>query len=126
MRQFRIQVMAIRIDGSTNNDIGLDRLENPDVPGTNRNVISGNGINGVLITNNSNETKVLGNFIGTNSAGNTAIPNGQTTADPMVINGGIGVEIQNSSNNIIGRNTPGEENTISGNLVDGIRMTGDC
>ncbi|WP_413167044.1 DUF4347 domain-containing protein [Capilliphycus salinus ALCB114379] len=115
---------GIRIDGSTNNDIGLDRLENPDVAGTNPNVISGNGINGVLITNNSTDNKVLGNFIGTNAAGNTAIPNGETTEDPAVINGGIGVEIINSSNNIIGRNTAGEQNTISGNLVDGIRITG--
>ncbi|MEA5538203.1 DUF4347 domain-containing protein [Limnoraphis robusta Tam1] len=115
---------GIRIDGSTNNDIGLDRVENPDVPGTNRNVISGNGINGVLIANSSNETKVLGNLIGTNGAGNVAIPNGEQTDDPAVINGGIGVEIRNSSNNIIGRKTPGEQNTISGNLVDGIRITG--
>ena len=113
---------GIRIDGSTNNDIGLDRLENPEIAGTNPNVISGNGINGVLITNSSNETKVLGNFIGTNAAGNAAIPNGEATDDPAVINGGIGVEIRNSSNNIIGRNTPGEQNTISGNLVDGIRI----
>lgn len=115
---------GIRIDGSTNNDIGLDRVENPDITGPNRNVISGNGINGVLIANSSNETKVLGNLIGTNGAGNTAIPNGEPSDDPAVINGGIGVEVRNSSNNIIGRNTPGEQNTISGNLVDGIRITG--
>ncbi|MEB3278588.1 MAG: DUF4347 domain-containing protein [Lyngbya sp.] len=115
---------GIRIDGSTNNDIGLDRVENPDLLGTERNVISGNGINGVLITNAATGNKVLGNLMGTNAAGNAAIPNGETTDDPTVINGGIGVEIQNSSSNIIGRSTPGEENTISGNLVDGIRITG--
>ena len=57
-------------------------------------------------------TKVAGNNIGINAAGNTAVPN---------ING---VFIDNSFSNIIGGSTPGERNTISGSTNAGVAIDG--
>jgi titin len=76
-----------------------------------RNVISGNGLNGINITGpTANGNQVQGNFIGTNAAGNAAVPNGS-----------IGVTIQSSSNTI-GGTTPGARNVISGNTLQGVRL----
>jgi hypothetical protein len=74
-----------------------------------RNVISGNdGDAGVFIGNASGNT-VLGNYIGLNAAGNSAIPNS-----------GAGVFIDNGANN----NTIGGAagNFISGNSAFGVRI----
>ncbi|MEL7035518.1 MAG: DUF4347 domain-containing protein [Cyanobacteria bacterium J06592_8] len=117
---------GVLIDASINNDIGFNRIENPEVTGTERNVISGNQANGILITNGSTGNQILGNLIGINAGGNTAIPNGSLTIDdPPELVGGIGIEIQNSANNIIGRNGLAEDNIISGNLAEGILIRGE-
>jgi CSLREA domain-containing protein/uncharacterized repeat protein (TIGR01451 family) len=77
-----------------------------------RNVISGNLGNGVLILNGgASANQVLGNYIGTNATGTVA-----------VANLGDGISIIASPNNIIGGSTPGAGNVISGN-ANGIHIT---
>ncbi len=83
-----------------------------------RNVISGNTGDGILIGRPSNanccsssSNTVKGNLIGTDVTG---------TAD--LGNGGTGVVIRDSPNNIIGGTMAGERNVISGNNASGIRL----
>ncbi len=75
-----------------------------------RNVISGNGQQGIDI--NSDSTVVKGNYIGLDPTGANARANGQA-----------GIKIQSSSNTI-GGTTAGEINIISGNSGAGIRFDG--
>ncbi len=77
-----------------------------------RNVISGNGQNGVKISGSSGSSQVLGNYIGTNAAGNAALGN--------TANG-----VENSGGNLtIGGATVSARNVISGNLGSGVLITG--
>ncbi len=73
-----------------------------------RNLISGNVGNGVLISN-ATGNRVQGNFIGTDVTGTVALGN---TID--------GVGISSASNNTIGGATAGERNVISGNVRVGV------
>ena len=68
------------------------------------NVISANGLDGILIASNSAGNLVEGNLIGTDVSGTQTIPNL-----------GNGVEISGSVANTIGGTTPGASNLISGN-----------
>jgi hypothetical protein len=78
------------------------------------NLISGNGGNGVVF-DATNANYVQHNFIGTDQTGLTAI-----------FNSGDGVLIQRgSSQNLIGGNSPGAANLISGNLQSGVEIHGD-
>jgi hypothetical protein len=72
-----------------------------------RNVISGNDLHGVEMTNGAIGNSVQGNFIGTNAAGTAAIGNSFQ-----------GVLIS-TSNNLVGGITPGARNIISGNSNGG-------
>jgi hypothetical protein len=76
-----------------------------------RNVISGNLVDGVGISGPGTATNaVAGNYIGTNAAGTAALGNG-----------GDGIFLgASASGNVIGGNTPGTRNVISGNAHDGI------
>ncbi|MFA6528525.1 MAG: Ig-like domain-containing protein [Candidatus Gracilibacteria bacterium] len=75
------------------------------------NVISGNTNWGIEI---QSSTTVKGNKIGTNPAGNIAIPNGQ------------GIIFQNfGSTAVIGENSANGRNIISGNSTHGINITGN-
>ncbi len=96
---------GIRLTNSSNNVIG-------GVTAAARNVISGNGTDGLEINGNGNV--VQGNYIGTNAAGTVEIRNGQR-----------GVHIPSSlhANNVIGGTAPGAGNLISGN-DEGIRDEG--
>ncbi len=80
------------------------------------NVISGNAGSGVAILPNSftiaQGSLLLGNRIGTDTTGTTA-----------VANGGSGVSVHNSSNTTIGGSVAG--NLISGNAADGILIFND-
>ena len=70
-----------------------------------RNVISGNGTNGVQITGSgATGNVVIGNYIGTSSTGNAAVPNAN---DGVFLNG--------APNNTIGGSLAGQRNIISGN-----------
>jgi titin len=94
--------------GAKNNVIGGDTPEE-------RNLISGNGENGVLIEGEGTENNtVSGNYIGTDVNGTAALANGEH-----------GVVIRESAQgNTIGGSNAGEGNLISGNTNDGVRISG--
>ncbi len=95
-------VTGVSIDGSSSNTIG----------GTNSggsNVISGDGFAGVQIFNEANSNVVLGNLIGTDVSGRSAILNF------------YGISINSAYKNTIGGTAAGAHNVISGNST-GIQM----
>ena len=75
-----------------------------------RNVISGNSVVGVDIDGSDN--KVLGNLIGTNATGISAVPNF------------VGVFVNDSSSNVIGSGEAGGGNLISGNADSAVVVMG--
>ena len=78
-----------------------------------RNIISGNGADGVEIYGlGANQNTVLGNYIGTDVTGTHALANG---AHGVII-------IDSASNNTIGGTASGAGNVISGNALRGIRI----
>jgi uncharacterized repeat protein (TIGR01451 family)/CSLREA domain-containing protein len=79
------------------------------------NVISGNGIHGVLVSSitGGGPTRVFGNKIGTDITGTIAIPNG------------TGVQVVNAPDTVIGGATSGDGNLISGNTGDGVLFAND-
>ena len=81
-----------------------------------RNVISGNAWSGVQVTGlGTNYNIIKGNFIGTDLAGTSSLPNG---------NDGV-VLVAGARWNSIGGTLPGEGNVISGNLWSGVSIFGD-
>ena len=88
---------------SDNNIIGGDTAEE-------RNLISGNVRDGVVINLGATGNQVIGNYIGLGADGDTAVGNG---GDGVVIEGG-------ASGNFIGGPNPGEGNVISANGDEGI------
>ncbi|MGB7347544.1 MAG: LamG-like jellyroll fold domain-containing protein, partial [Pirellulaceae bacterium] len=97
------------MDGAANNTIGGAS------PGQ-RNVISGNSSDGVLIESDNNT--VVGNFIGTDALGTSALGNQ-----------GNGVLVLDASGVVVGTDSDGnndfaEGNVISGNTLDGVLIAG--
>ena len=90
-------------DGAQNNTIGGSLAD--------RNVISGNGDNGVLLADATTTGNLIqGNFIGTNATASGALPNAAN-----------GVDIQTgASNNTIGGTTHETKNVISLNVARGV------
>ena len=80
-----------------------------------RNVISGNRDGGVRST--SDDLSVQGNFIGTSSGGNAAVPNG---GDGVLMDG----EFFSAASNTVGDGTTAGRNVISGNAGHGVEITG--
>ncbi len=79
-----------------------------------RNVISGNGRDGVLIHSpDAAGNLVHGNFIGTDAAGTLDLGNSSR-----------GVEIISAPNNIVGGAVAGARNVVSGNDTGGVRIVG--
>jgi hypothetical protein len=80
-----------------------------------RNVISGNGQDGVAILGGGGTANVVaGNFIGTSSSGTAALPNGVE-----------GIEIfLGATRNTVGGATVAARNVISGNSGDGVGIDG--
>ena len=95
--------------GATENEIGGEVVGQ-------RNVIAGNGRDGVVIAKaGTDENIIAGNYIGIGSDGSTAIPNGEH-----------GVEItEEAESNVVGGATDGERNVISGNTSSGVRISGE-
>ena len=89
--------------GAENNTIGGSSVGE-------RNVISGNNNDGVEIWSNGNS--IIGNYIGTNAAGDAPLPNW------------TGVAVLDADNNIIGGPNEGERNVISGNDYGGVLLVG--
>src|SRR5262249_43621821 len=100
--------IGVRVDlGASNNVIGGP---NP----ADRNLISGNTNNGVVLSGTGTQfNAVFGNYIGTNAAGTAAL-GGQ--------NVGVFAEAS-ASNNFIGGVEPGLGNVIGGNAVAGVELT---
>ncbi len=97
-------VAGIRLEGVNNIIGGTSAAE--------RNVISGNS-SGITIGNASaTGNQILGNFIGTDATGNTALANS------------YGVWITAGTSNIIGGTVSGAGNVISGNTQNGVYLTG--
>ncbi len=76
-----------------------------------RNLISGNGFNGVSISDNREEELVQGNYIGTDLTGTAKIPNGRN-----------GVQIESATQVTIGGTAAGAGNLVSGNSGDGVMI----
>jgi len=93
---------GVNINIGRNNLIGGPGIDD-------RNVISGNGAEGVLVFGSDNE--VYGNAIGTSFDGSTVLGNG-----------GPGVSLFGEGNNEIGGVGEGEGNIIAGNAGDGIAV----
>jgi gliding motility-associated-like protein len=96
---------GIDLTGSSNNTIGGLTLAD-------RNVISGNTQSGIMVEALSTNNTISGNFIGTNAAGTAALGNGQN-----------GIQVDNSSGNILGSSALAGKNVISGNKESGIKIT---
>ena len=100
-----------------NGHSGIDLLNSPNnrIGGTTpaaRNVISGNGGTGIeLLGSQSLGNTVVGNFVGVDSTGVSALANN-----------GDGILLSDAHNNVIG--APGGANIVSGNRGDGIALTG--
>lgn len=74
-----------------------------------KNLVSGNGSYGIRI--DGTNTKIIGNYIGTNAFGTAAISNGN------------GIYNGSGGNHQIGGNSAGERNIVSGNGTYGIRLS---
>jgi titin len=80
-----------------------------------RNVISGNGLQGILVSDPGTVGNVIaGNYVGLNPAGTAALPNGWA-----------GVEIAGGAqSNLLGGLVAGAGNVISGNTLQGVDVDG--
>lgn len=76
-----------------------------------RNIVSGNGSNGIYIS--ANGQLIINNYIGIGSDGTTQIGNGSN-----------GIEVLDSSNNTIGGDALNLANIIAGNGGDGVSISG--
>lgn len=100
---------GIRIDGASGNLIG-------GLTPSQANVLSGNGGNGVTLTNaGTSLNTVQGNLIGVAADGTTALGNG---IDGVAIGEG-------ATSNLVGGVTASEWNTIAFNDFKGVEVTGD-
>ncbi|MDB9514810.1 hypothetical protein PN499_26770 [Kamptonema animale CS-326] len=98
-----VQIYTAGVTGPQNNLIGGSAAAE-------RNIISGNRAQGVIIFNTtSTNNSVIGNYIGTDASGTVDRGNGLD-----------GVFIQNAPNNIIGGSNVGDRNIISGNNRFGV------
>ncbi len=80
------------------------------------NVISGNGLSGIDISDGSTGITILGNFIGTDAAGTAAKGNAQY---------GITANVALTIGGLTAMPGTGAGNVISGNTLDGIRIFGN-
>lgn len=99
--------------GLTNKGNGINMRNGAQSNVIGDNVISGNNVNGVLLSEGSSFNQIRANRIGTNSAGTAALPNGQ---HGVMLSGGSG-------SNAVGGNSAVDRNIISGNALNGILLT---
>jgi photosystem II stability/assembly factor-like uncharacterized protein len=96
-----LSINAIEVAATVNNTIGGTSVSM-------RNIISGNDAYGVAISDAVTGTQVQGNYIGTNLAGTGALANG------------YGVIITQAVGTVVGGESSGARNIISGNNLTGI------
>ena len=104
--------------GNADNGIHLSSSNNNIIGGStaaDRNVFAGNANENIRISKSSNNI-ILGNYIGTDKTGQTAIG---TSNIGILVSGDPG-----SANNIIGGTNPGEANIIVGHTSEGILLEG--
>lgn len=101
----------IAIDGSGWIDLGLQFHAGSDGSTVRGLVIQGFDVNGISLDSSSGH-RIVGNYIGTDIAGTSAVGNH------------IGINLWNSSNNTIGGSLTAERNLISGNTDVGIVAAG--
>ena len=122
---------AVNTAGNSDNAVILIELNGAGAGASTNGLILGNGSagstirgltinrfpgNGIVVQSNANT--IVGNFIGTNPAGTTRMPNGTFPSS------GDGILIQNASNNIIGTAAPADRNIVSGNAINGVHIVG--
>ena len=78
-----------------------------------RNLISGNGADGIDVVAGSTGTMIGGNYIGTDQTGTLALGNA-----------GFGLSIDSAPGTTIGGTAQGAGNVISGNMLSGLSITG--
>jgi uncharacterized protein (TIGR03437 family) len=100
---------GVRIEVGTSNVIG-------GASAAARNVISGNGLSGVIIGAGAAANRVEGNFIGTDASGARSLGNNGSG----VIIGFVGT----ATNNVVGGTAAGTRNVISGNTGSGVVLQG--
>jgi CSLREA domain-containing protein len=83
-----------------------------------RNIISGNGWNGIHIFGPTAGTRVQGNLIGTAVDGTTALGNGLAGS----LNLDSGIDVSRAEGTLIGGTAPGAANTIAYSHGDGVRV----
>ncbi|HLL76958.1 MAG TPA: LamG-like jellyroll fold domain-containing protein, partial [Pyrinomonadaceae bacterium] len=97
---------GVRITNSDNNLIGTTTPAG-------RNLISGNNETAVFLESGSNGNLIRNNYLGTNAAGTSAVPNVSA-----------GISIGFDSGNTIGGTNAAARNVISGNGGDGVKING--
>lgn len=100
---------------ASNNTVGGTTGTTPDGPCTGAcNLVSGNGYNGIGVWHaGAPNNTIIGNFVGVTAAGSWVIRNAN-----------IGVEINESADNIVGGTTANSRNILSGNAGAGVFITG--
>lgn len=114
---FGTDVTGTIADGNTQDGIALDNVTGGTIGSTtlaNRNILSANGQAGVELVNGTNGVSVIGNYIGTDFAGTSALGNI-----------GRGVAIWGATGNTIGGTNANERNIISGNTGVGVEIDDD-
>ncbi len=93
------------------NSVGIEIVSNGNTIGGTvsaaRNIVSGNGNDGVKLDSTASGNLLLGNYVGTSADGTTAVANK------------VGLEIAGTANTI-GGTAPGTRNLFSGNSTDGL------
>ena len=97
---------GVRLDGASNYTIGGTAAGAG-------NVISANSGNGIQVLDGATATVIVGDLIGTDKTGATALGNGQS-----------GVYLNNVGGNTVGGTTTAARNVISGNTGDGVLISG--
>jgi titin len=100
------------VDGISLHD-GVASVTIGGLANTARNIISGNGSQGVEIESGSNGNLVQGNFVGTDVNGTAKLGNIRD-----------GIIIGNSANNFVGGTRQGAGNLVSGNGIQGVEVYG--
>ncbi len=112
-----IDADGVTARGNGASGVDVNNVGNNTVGGTgaaDRNVISGNGGDGVLIEGTSaGSNQISGNYVGVDAAGVMRVPNS-----------GDGIGIEDAPSNMIGGTTAGARNLLSGNNGAGIYIHG--
>ncbi len=108
---------GVRVEGCASSIVGGAGTGEGNVISGNQGPDSATDVYGIYVTNNANNSQILGNFVGTDAAGTGAVPN-QT--------GGIflGSASTGPANVLVGGTANGERNLISGNEGVGIDIFG--